>query len=738
MKRILTMLFSIVVLSSWAQAPVITATVSGKVILAGTNLPVAGHALTFTMYPSNNTGGAITTHLITDENGDYYFIGTIEAMSGVIEIQTVTCNGQSEFVTLQLSYNSPNDFTIDFYVCEITNCQASFTYYETDSLSYQFVNQSIGGEDLNFYWSFGDDTYSVEENPLKTYPSGGEYTVSLYISSPDSTCYNISVQNLIIEGGSCKAYFEAYNSNSNNLMINFNDFSTGNVDMWHWDFGDNTMSNEQNPVHTYAQPGIYPVCLTIYSNDQSCQSNFCESVMVSPSEDCLAQFTWYPDSSSNLYDIQFVDLSYGAISNWQWSFGDGTSSTEQNPFHTYANEGSYQVCLTVYGEECQSAWCFQVDVYNYPIECFNYFTYVNAGNTVEFTGTHSTNLPATYSWDFGDDETATGNSVIHTFDSPGVYFVTLSSWDSNQCFAQSFQNIVVGDSISFNQVYGQVFNGNWPLNNGYVMIISLDSDTNYIPFVQTVEVDSAGVYIFPLIPNGTFKILAVPADGSTAIPTYYESTQFWQDATNVIAGQNTNPLNIQLVNANVMNAGNGNITGQINQSGIRSDFMGYVIVYLTDSQHNIIDFTEVSATGAFSFNNLANGTYYIKPELSGTISDYQKAEITQEQGLVTIEITFSGNSFLGYADRVAADVNVSVYPNPVEEIARIEFIQAKSGEVNASLYDISGRKLMEQSVLIPSGSANIDLSLKTLESGIYIMKLRFADGIEVTRKLIRK
>lgn len=745
MKRLLTLLFSLVVLGSFAQYPVMTASVSGYVTVQGTNLAVPGHMVKITMYSFDSiNAGYFETSVYTNENGWYSFTGTIEGMEGYMEVQTEVCDNQLQTLDFPMSYNSNNLFTADFQICDNIGCQASFSYYETGPLTYQFINYSTQTEGMSYYWNFGDGTYSWELNPLKAYQNPGLYEVSLSISMPDSSCYSSTMQYVEVLDtlyNKCEAYFyyEADSSN-NELSYNFFDasISMGEIVSWVWDFGDNTTSYLQNPEHTFYEPGIYNVCLSTLSND-SCMSMFCKTLFVGQSEQCVAQFTFYQANPDSSLLIQFADLSYGDnITSWTWSFGDGTASSEQNPMHLFYSPGSYQVCLTIGGPDCQSSWCELVTVDVINPECANYFMYNSAGTTVQFSGATLTNTPADYYWEFGDGITAQGNPVTHTYQGPGIYYVTLMTTDAAGCVAYSAQDVVVGDTMAFNQVYGQVFEGNFPMTSGFVMIFSEESDTTWYPYFDMIPVDPQGVYVFPMVPNGNFKVMAIPTDGGIYLPTYYESTIFWQDAATVVAGVTPNPVNIMLqsMQGNT-STGPCVISGQINLGGARDGFLGQIVVYLTDSDHNIIGFTQVNSEGKFSFNNLAYGTYYIRPELSGVYSEYQQVNLTAQESEVTVVMTFNGNSILGKEEGIALNADVAVYPNPANAESRIVFQLKKSGTVKLTFMDLSGRVLSDQVVTASAGSTKADLDLHNIEPGIYILRLQFNDGSEVSKKIIR-
>ncbi len=624
----------------------------------------------------------------------------------------------------------------------IGDCEAMFTWNLVNNTNLvDFYDMSLGNP-TNWNWDFGDGSTSADQHPTHQYNESGLYSVVLSISNADGSCSASTVQTISVgQNTGCFAWFEPQVDPATGMTVMFNNMSQGTMDSFAWDFGDGSYSSEFSPIHTYINPGIYDVCLTISSNDSSCYDISCQSLAVGQTPDCLAQFTYYPnsDSSGNQRSVQFVDLSYGNLTAWNWSFGDGTGSTEQNPSHVFGADGTYQVCLTVNGENCQSAWCELITIGETEPDCFNYFTYTTAGNSVQFNGFHSSDLPASYQWDFGDGVTSLGNPMTHTYANPGVYFVNLTTWDDNQCMAFSGQNVVVGDSMAFNQVYGQVFEGTWPMANGFVMLFSVEADTNYFPYFDIAMIDPSGVYVFPFVPNGNFNLFAIPMDGNGYLPTYYESTLFWEDATVIHTPESSNPYNINLV-SNQSNAasGNGMITGHINQAGLRDGFVGHVIVYLTNSSHQPLAFTEVASDGSFQFSGLAYGTYYVRPELAGVHSEYMRVDLSESQNEMLMNLTFTGNSFLGQNELTTSTFCSELSPNPCINEARFEFRSTRSGSCQISLTDLSGRLVMESTEQLNAGTTIIQLPVSDLQSGMYLIKIIHSDGTNHSKKLLKK
>ena len=138
-----------------------------------------------------------------------------------------------------------------------------------------------------------------------------------------------------------------FSSKCTDLGCDFTDASTddGTVSAWSWDFGDGKSATTQNPSHSYGQAGSYQVKLTV-TDDKGATNSVTHSVTVTaPNQPPAAAF------SVKCTDLgcDFTDASTddGTVNSWSWDFGDGSSSTQQNPSHTYASDGPYTVTLVV-------------------------------------------------------------------------------------------------------------------------------------------------------------------------------------------------------------------------------------------------------------------------------------------------------------------------------------------------------------------------------------------------------
>ena len=138
------------------------------------------------------------------------------------------------------------------------------------------------------------------------------------------------------------------------MNVSFRDTSAGSPDIWHWDFGDHTQSDERQPVHTFSVPEAYTVTLTVSRGDQTDTIIRKSAIIASPPR-VVANFSATPLKGPAPLTVKFTDQSINAPTSWSWSFGANSlsePSPQQNPMVTYSRPGIYTVSLTsgnVYG-----------------------------------------------------------------------------------------------------------------------------------------------------------------------------------------------------------------------------------------------------------------------------------------------------------------------------------------------------------------------------------------------------
>lgn len=168
--------------------------------------------------------------------------------------------------------------------------------------------------------------------------------------------------------------------------------------------------------------------------------------------ECKAAFAYVVNPGNVATIVTFTDLSYGNPSSWSWDFGDGNSSTIQNPTHTYELPGTYMVCLTISTPDgsCVDIFCDVVYTNGTYPGCSNWFWY-NQSNDYDFEFYAEADPPATvYFWDFGDGNSGTGQTISHSYtpNTGDMFIVTLTSYSfdpatGDSCAAVSSDKVYI-------------------------------------------------------------------------------------------------------------------------------------------------------------------------------------------------------------------------------------------------------------------------------------------------------
>jgi len=321
-------------------------------------------------------------------------------------------------LTVQNSYGCSDVFTGDIEILE-NNIQWILPETLCEGTEALFTDNTSSAQD--WLWDFGDGNTSVEQNATHTYLGDGNYTVSLTINNSFG-CNNTASQEVVVHANTVD--WTLPENICQGSAASFADISIA-ASEWLWDFGDGNTSTEQNPDHTYALDGDYTITLTV-TNSYGCISSANQEIVVNPNP-----LTWtLPVDLCQNIEANFEATSASAVS-WLWDFGDGNTSTEQNPAHAYTNGGNYTV---------------SVEVTN-SFGCVNTLTdnlHVNPNRTAwilpegicqgtEVSFMDDSNSAISWLWDFGDDATSTVQNPVHTYLEAGSYDLSLTTTNSFGC-----------------------------------------------------------------------------------------------------------------------------------------------------------------------------------------------------------------------------------------------------------------------------------------------------------------
>ncbi len=378
------------------------------------------------------------------------------AAAGAYNVSLATTNAGGSDIEVRETY---------ILVSQKIPLKADFTSNVTSGvlpLSVQFFDASEG-DPVSWFWNFGRDYYYLQENPLGAsalpysdgrisseknpvvvYNSPGNYSVMLTVSRTGETDTVEKVDYIHVSPPPPVASFYSYPSEGDApLEVEFDAYVPYwyYYDEWVWDFGDGTNTTEGYPwtIHTYQNPGLYNVTLTINSQYGSNTTTVVDCINVTqPPLPPVPSFMAAPLSGNAPLSVAFTDTSTGVVTSRWWNFGDGTTVwSNQSPYieHTYSFPGTYTVSMTVgnaAGQETSTKPGYiQVSPSgSLPIAFFTMRPMSGvAPLTVSFTD-RSMGAPLAWEWDFGDGNTSTEQSPSHTYTGTGTYTVTLKVFNS--------------------------------------------------------------------------------------------------------------------------------------------------------------------------------------------------------------------------------------------------------------------------------------------------------------------
>ncbi|MEM7109436.1 MAG: PKD domain-containing protein, partial [Bacteroidota bacterium] len=470
----------------------------------------------------------------------------------------------------------------------------------------------------SFFWSFGDGETTSEQDPgTHTYAQTGNYTLSLEATNNTTGCTVRSLSSITIYD------VESDFSVSNNRVcineaVDFTDLSTDAV-RWLWDFEDGRTSFTASPKNiSFTDPGKYTISLTAYDQDDC--SDKLEKMDFVVVADIQGRFR--ENRLNNFCDslkVEFQDLSFAspAIDEWTWDFGDGTTSSDQNPVHTYSDFGEYTVSLTVQNIEGRCT-VLQNDlvVFTEPRPDFQ-FTKNAFCVGEEVAAFNSSRNAQTYFW-YVNNDTIESPNLVTSFPEKGRYQITLASFDRDNCSNQIAKEVSIQKPVAdfeaqqisaecpplistfLSKSSDQVVNWDWRINDDFFSSVENPSHTFDIPGdydVSLVVADDLGctdsIRVNELIQlGGPFGEYAV-SDSAACLTQNVEFsvvasnsvTYIWDFGNGVV--QTTDSPAISHRYAEV---------GAYNPSLILEDEFGCRVSPVQDIQINIFDTTGVAFT----------------------------------------------------------------------------------------------------------------------------------------------
>ncbi len=352
-----------------------------------------------------------------------------------------------------------------------------------------------GGVSPDHFWDFGDGNTSTDPNPNHTYVNPGNYTV-MYVAIDSNSCNLADTAYVTVVVNTPQSFSASLNFDPwdpCDPIFNITGAFTGTgADSIVWDLGDGNTIVDTAINYTYADTGTYIITMTAYDNACGNVGTITDTITFYGGG-IIANADASPNQSGCLpFTVQFSNNG-GTTPDHFWDFGDGNTSTDPNPQHTYTTAGIFDVMyIAIDTASCNGADTSYVTVtVDQPLTFSASLDYVPGDPCTDtllvnfdFTGTGADSLI----WYIGGDTIYNTTSVSHTYQVTGTYTVTLIAMDLTCNNTETITQTVVheGGSVDNQVLIPNVFTPNADGINDFFTIF-YPNNPNY-PISDDMEV----------------------------------------------------------------------------------------------------------------------------------------------------------------------------------------------------------------------------------------------------------
>jgi gliding motility-associated-like protein len=329
--------------------------------------------------------------------------------------------------------NATTSFTQSIWATPV----ASFTHTDVcdgNPISFNNTSQISDATALSYSWNLGDNTTSTSSTFTHQYGGYGSYPASLVVTSLNGCVDSVNqlVNVFALPAASFNMEYACVDQPAS--FIDASTVPQGVISSWFWTLGDQTSSLETHPSHTYAFPGHYNVHLAV-TTDHGCRDEADGIIRIVPKP----SVDFATENACLGYEVDLADHSMpatGPIIQYQWNFGDGSTSNDRNPSHVYSSSGYFQVSLTATSDSgCVTTLVRPnaLQIYAPPVAQFTSNS-SEANDIVPLVNfLNETAGSEFFYWNFGDGDTSTQYSPAHMYEVVGKYDVQLITVDQNGC-----------------------------------------------------------------------------------------------------------------------------------------------------------------------------------------------------------------------------------------------------------------------------------------------------------------
>lgn len=649
----------------------------------------------------------------------------------------------------------------DDLVVSVNNLPTLIVSGDTTVCSGTSVNLTVSGA-VTYDWSTGQTSTVVTVTP----PSTTTYTVT----GTTATCS--ASEDIVVTVNTIPNTYAGTDTLvclGNSLILNVN-----GADTYEWS------TNETNSG-IIVTPSV-TTTYTVTGTTANCSST--DDVIVIVNTLPIAGYTYITDSLEADFTSDHTGYKYF------WDFGDGSTSNQQDPIHTFNAGGYFHVCQTVFDSigECQNIYCTDVEV-SLPVDaCLAKFAYTLNGNTVTFSDSSLGN-PDQWYWQFGDAASSTMQNPTHTYGYNGIYQVKLTTMNNvtgcmddeeitininsiNDCIADfNFYSSLTDNNVSFSDNSTGGFDQFiWNFGNG-------DTSSIKDPF-YTYPV--AGYYNVCLTVLNSMtncydikcKEVKVGNDESCLAGFIY----MIDTITNTVYFTDRSFGNPDDWQWNFGDGGHSTIQNPSHTYGTKDDYMVHLNIknhttHCIDHINLLLNLDSISSLACqFGYNQYGSGQkgQYPYEFMAATIGNPSRyvwnfgdgttdsttttpLHIYSDTGIyrvclnVTDPTIFMSDTFcmdidirdtttVDIASLIKAEDRLHVFPNPAVSVLYINFIFDPAESNSVQIYSLTGELIYMQKI----NSVNTAINVSNLPSGIYYVKVLCDLDNPVVKKFVKE
>lgn len=420
--------------------------------------------------------------------------------------------------------------------------------------------------------------------------------------------------------------------------------------------------------------------------------------------------------------IEFKDLSSGNPTEYLWNFGDGSTSVGSNPVHYFPEAGNFTVTLSISNEFTQDEISKEVSI-EVPLEIsftFKLDSNYHIPNTFHF----ASEIEGSYDyllWDFGEGVLTNVEDTTHSYsyqDTDYQVCLTAKYYFNDTSIIQKISCQGLTTSEYYN-IGGQVFFGDSLMNNPYptgdtgiAYLYRIDKN-NVIPIDTNYFVDF-GYYWFAAKLKSYYIIKTSFTDNSTHAsqfaPTYVGNTTQWDEAEIINLAQDKFREDVNMVEKKETKSGTAEITGSVYDILNIQSIEEKPMVYLYNTQEELIDYISTDANGDYYFDQVSSGHYLVNSDITGVKARSQM-----------VIIDGKGRS---HHKSESVEQESNLFPNPAQGYSILEYYyEGIQNKAQVFIHNTNGKLVKEESIQLDQGLNYIHIDLTDLNKGMVFVKI---------------